>query len=225
MERHVKERLIGAAVLVALAVILIPELLSGPERASQPAAVTTNEQGIKTYQFDLNARAPATTTQTREDVPAKTVAQLPPPDQTSAPPPEVIEPAPIPRNEQADVRRSSEPEPVAAVPRRPTPDRVSAATTSPEPTRPQKPPATPPARIEKGWAVQIGSFQDESRANALVQRMSGDGHRAYLVPLKRADGKVLQRVRIGPYKERSEAEGALKKIGDLGKGAAIVSEG
>ena len=35
VERKVKERLVGAAVLMAAAVILIPEMLSGPDRESQ----------------------------------------------------------------------------------------------------------------------------------------------------------------------------------------------
>jgi DedD protein len=32
VERIVKERLVGAAVLMAAAIILIPEMLSGPDR-------------------------------------------------------------------------------------------------------------------------------------------------------------------------------------------------
>ena len=39
MERRVKERLIGAGILVALAVIVVPELLSGPKPdAGRPEA-------------------------------------------------------------------------------------------------------------------------------------------------------------------------------------------
>ena len=46
MERIVKERLVGAAVLMAAAIILIPEMLSGPDRDSEvePAAPTTAPQ-------------------------------------------------------------------------------------------------------------------------------------------------------------------------------------
>ena len=56
MERKVKERLVGAAVLMAAAVILIPEMLSGPDReshAEQPAQ-SRSDAPIKTYTIDLS---------------------------------------------------------------------------------------------------------------------------------------------------------------------------
>ncbi len=37
MDRRVKERLIGASILVALVVLVVPELLSGPKPVAQPA--------------------------------------------------------------------------------------------------------------------------------------------------------------------------------------------
>ena len=60
VERAVKERLVGAAVLMAAAIILIPEMLSGPDReAAEPAATPSGETPIKTYTIDLN-QAPGT---------------------------------------------------------------------------------------------------------------------------------------------------------------------
>lgn len=55
VERQLKERLIGAAVLLAAAVILIPELLSGPPRAQREQAITevASEPGMKTFTIDL----------------------------------------------------------------------------------------------------------------------------------------------------------------------------
>jgi cell division septation protein DedD len=38
MDRRVKERLIGATILVVLVVLIVPELLSGPKRSASPAA-------------------------------------------------------------------------------------------------------------------------------------------------------------------------------------------
>lgn len=55
MERQVKERLVGAVVLVAAAVILIPELLSGPKGPpAAPAPARAGEAPMKTYTIDLN---------------------------------------------------------------------------------------------------------------------------------------------------------------------------
>jgi DedD protein len=75
VERQVKERLIGAAVLVAAAVILIPELLSGPQQSpNAPAPPRAGEAPMKTYTIELN-RSP--------DAPAAAV-------ETAAPPPESL---------------------------------------------------------------------------------------------------------------------------------------
>src|SRR5688572_5172504 len=55
VERRVQERLVGAAVLMAAAIILIPEMLSGPRRGER--AVTgqpSSDAPLKTYTIDLN---------------------------------------------------------------------------------------------------------------------------------------------------------------------------
>ena len=51
-----KERLTGAIILVALIVLLVPELLTGPVRsatAPQPAATSAEESPLRSYTIDL----------------------------------------------------------------------------------------------------------------------------------------------------------------------------
>jgi DedD protein len=88
VERLVKERLVGAAVLMAAAIILIPEMLGGPDRArttpGDESATQTRSQShgdapIKTYTIDLS-RSPGT-------------QPIVTPEDNRAPPPEE-EPAP-----------------------------------------------------------------------------------------------------------------------------------
>lgn len=222
VERQVKERLVGAAVLVAIAVILIPELLSGPSKKQKPAppAVTRNEQGIKTYQFDLNPSGKPSGQFT-----SSTAA--PPAEQAA--PIEPAEKAPAPSEETARAELSN------PAPSNPAPTPAAAA------PRPEQPPMAPSPREEKdvqpatpapkpadattpGWAVQLGSFADAQRANQLTQRLRAAGHNVYLVPLRRPDGKVLQRVRIGPYEQRAAAETALRQVAAEAKGAALVTQ-
>jgi cell division septation protein DedD len=55
MERHVKERLVGATILVVLIVLIVPELLSGPKRAAgtaQPSPAAPTET-IRSVTVDL----------------------------------------------------------------------------------------------------------------------------------------------------------------------------
>lgn len=92
MERPVKERLVGAAVLMAAAVILIPEMLSGPDRNSTEKSADAGEGAIKTYTIDLS-QSPGVTTATNS--PQAADNRAPPPEDTpstSAPPAE--QPAP-----------------------------------------------------------------------------------------------------------------------------------
>jgi DedD protein len=54
METHVKERLAGAAILVGLIVILVPEMLSGP-RGNGFDAEGEGDATLRTYTIDLTA--------------------------------------------------------------------------------------------------------------------------------------------------------------------------
>ena len=84
---------------MAAAIILIPEMLSGPDRIEhpeQPVARTTNESGLKTYTIDLN------------NPPGASAAQVVPDER--APPPEIVPAAP-----QSEAR-SSESMAAASVP-------------------------------------------------------------------------------------------------------------
>jgi DedD protein len=65
MERRVKERLIGASILVALIVLVVPELLSGPKPAARPATLpatlpATAPEPTRNVTVDLaTSKAPA----------------------------------------------------------------------------------------------------------------------------------------------------------------------
>jgi DedD protein len=218
VERQVKERLVGAAVLVALAVILIPELLSGPKQEAPPAKTPArNEQGIKTYEFRLDPAAAVSSRAPAESRPAQVApsaeSSVPPAGQTADPPDDT--PAMPPRE---------------APPRETVVDTTPPRKESTPKPAPSPPSATPPTESPRsqpasgGWAVQLGSFADEARAKALVQKLKSQGYNAYLVPLRRADGKTLQRVRIGPYEQRSAADAALQKVSSEVKGAAVVPQ-
>jgi len=62
MDRRVKERLIGASILVALIVLVVPELLSGPKPAAGPPAATlpaATPEPIRNVTVDLSTSKPA----------------------------------------------------------------------------------------------------------------------------------------------------------------------
>jgi len=96
VERIVKERLVGAAVLMAAAIILIPEMLSGPDRGSraEPAAQSRNDAPIKTYTIDLSQSPSA------QPAPAVVENRAPPPEESPVAPQPSVQPSTQPSTPQ-----------------------------------------------------------------------------------------------------------------------------
>ena len=222
MERHVKERLIGAAVLVAAAVILIPEMLSGRGEVSgdAPAAATAaGETPLKTYTIDLN-RSPA---QSAVVGPESLTTSAPPPE--TAPPPEKLaettatpDSQAIPESTASNAASEREsPPPVAATP---------APAERPAATKPVAPPpvrnATPDNKpAGAGWAVQLGSFSSRATADGMAGRLRAEGYEAFVMPVRSAAG-TLYRVRIGPMADRDDAVRVLGKVKGKISAATVV---
>src|ERR1044071_2880247 len=145
VERPLKERLVGAAVLMAAAVILIPEMLSGPRRAPAnapaPAPAKPDEHNLKRYTIDFEAATAA-----KEEAPATaTVIEEP------SPPAE--EPVTADPEAQSAVPVATEQSPESPAPAEGTSaGEVAAVTGAPLPVQPvpveQPPPAAVPAPQE-----------------------------------------------------------------------------
>ncbi len=223
MERHVKERLIGAAVLVAAAVILIPEMLSGrAEPEGEPARVTTaGDTPLKTYTIDLSksgTRSPAPESESMS---------------TSAPPPETTPAVETARAAEAPtaqaIPESTVAQPSSAVPSPAPETRTSSppqASTRPVPVQPAPAPVTtrpaaPEQSTSAGWAVQLGSFSSRATADNLAGKLRGEGYDAFVMPVK-SGANTLYRVRIGPMADRDAATRVLGKVKTTVPAAAVV---
>jgi DedD protein len=198
MERALKERIIGAAVLVLVVVLVVPVFLDGPpgegeivsERVPLPGQ---SEQENKTVVLDRDRTEP---------VPASQLAES-----TAKSQPIVTQP---------------EANPAEATPAEATP---AEATPAPEPVA-EEPPTDeeeqgePAATSSTGmWAVQLGSFANQENAEALAAKLRTQGHAAFLSQVMTSDGQ-RHRVRIGPQKDRAAAEAvaaSLKKAGHNGR--------
>lgn len=184
MQQRMKQRLIGAIVLVALAVIFLPMLLQGPverEATSIPMEIPPRPQ--------VSMQAPASSA----DSAAQGVVASPfaPAEPVAAP---VAAPAGEPKPAAAP---KPAPEPAAApVEPAPAPAPVLAEEPAPQPRTPSELAA---------WAVQVGSFGTESNALKLRDSLRSKGYNAY-TERTRSNGKSFYRVRVGPTIERAEAE-------------------
>jgi DedD protein len=202
VDRIVKERLVGAAVLMAAAIILIPEMLSGPDRShAEPAAAQSrNDTPIKTYTIDLshasNAQRPEPVIENRAPPPEEPAITQPTPAQPDATPPTAAQPVP---DDQAK-------------PEAPQPSVVEAPTAVAPARAPQPPLASDDAAPTSGrWAVQVGTFSKEANAQRLAKQLRDQGRSAFVMPVK-SGSTTLYRVRIGPMKDRASAEAALRDV-------------
>lgn len=220
VERPAKERLIGAAVLVAAAVILIPEMLSGPKRESHapskgnttqlPAAPAAQggEPPLKTYTIDLS-QAPAQSAADVETAPQVVEEAAPPPEGSA---PAAVEPEHDPVASATPPPETARPEPAAAPP---------PAEAAPAPTPPPVAAESSAVPSGKGWAVQLGFFSSQDNAAGLVKRMQAKGFDAFVMPVK-SDKGTRYKVRIGPVADRAAATELLGKVKPSVKEATVV---
>lgn len=202
MDESLKARLIGAAVLVAMAVLLIPELLSGRKTAEPQPADPAAARGTRTFTIELNGGSSA------GDPQSSTVAETPAP-------------------EVATDRLAVEPAAVDEAPRPvPEPEPVAATAAAPPVKPPPKPlvESTPAAAAATrgGWAVQVGAFGSASAAQRLVKDLDGAGYRAFVSPVTRS-GKTLHRVRVGPEGGRDDANRLAERLKARGLPTAVVA--
>jgi DedD protein len=85
MDRRVKERLIGATILVVLVVLLVPEFLSGPRTAAKPPAPRP-EESLRTYVVDVDHIGTAPPQAAPASVAASVAAPEPAPVAAPTPP-------------------------------------------------------------------------------------------------------------------------------------------
>lgn len=209
MEQKAKQRLIGAAVLVALAVIFIPMMLKGPvdrgtvnvpieipPRPNMPVSGQTPAEGDRMSQ---EAPTPVYGESAQSTSDNAAVAQAAAPGNEQAPAPTK------PESTTASAQQAaSSTEPKASAP---------AEKSEPVATR------TPPELAE--WAVQVGSFRSKPNALGLRDKLRNKGYDAYVDEVK-LDGKPLYRLRVGPVAKRPKAEELAHKLKSEEKMNALV---
>lgn len=248
MEIQLKERLVGAIVLVVLAVIFIPVLISGPsgkdsrERESVPVPLPGSEQPAadssskaakppeQSYSYDLSkpdtplvqapARKPDEAASTDDKAPTDT-------DQPAQKSPDLAqnrakptESSPSPDTGMADSQPAQTARSEPSVHEEPPPATPAPESVSTAPA--DKTESKPKAPAAEGhWAVQAGSFSERSRADSVAKTLKDKGFAAFVMPVE-VHGKDYFRVRVGPQATREAAENVAAKLRKQYKGPAQV---
>jgi DedD protein len=207
LDNTFKQRMVGALVLIALAVIFLPMLFSRQDemrevRVDAPAAPQAPVQPqVQVQPVQVPQQQPVAQEPVPEDA---DIAE----EQTSAPlPPAAKVPAPAAVPKPGAVASSTASKPSMPVGGAPTskpaaaPPPAVATAAKPAATTAQPPTKIDPNGLPISWSVQLASLSSRDGADNLQKTLRTQGYNAYV---RSADGK--NRVYVGPLVDRAEAE-------------------
>ncbi|TAM93429.1 MAG: SPOR domain-containing protein [Rhodanobacteraceae bacterium] len=222
MDSGLKKRLLGAVVLIALAVIFVPMLLPGSNPGSRSGSTKippepSGEMQTRVLQVGPGEASAGSSTAAAindpdhvamlnlENHPAASTQALssgPPIEATSAP----VASAPVPPSVASASTPQTKPSPSSAV-----------AKTAPAPSAPVASATSEPIPGGAGaaagvlYTVNLGVYANHASADKLVANAKQHGFTALATP-ETWEGKSVMRVRVGPFRSRAEAEAARLKL-------------
>ena len=203
--QRARHRLIGAAVLVLVAIIVLPRVLdSKPKTVSNDIAVTIVSS------LPAAAPPPSAEPKSEQAKPATTPAL-----------PAAAAPAPV--------------APIASAPAKPLAsspaDKTMGLAAGEEVVVAAKSNANGSASTNANpsasgkFVIQIGAFASEERANGWIAKLKEQKIPNYVLNRTGADGSKLLALRAGPFPDRETAEVAEKKIKAMGLTPRVVEVG
>jgi DedD protein len=215
VEGPVKERLTGALILVAALVVVVPEMLSGPDAKpakgeAAPAQAADAGPPLRTYSLVLDSAA---------DVRPAAQATLTP--QAPAAAEQIESGKPLTPPPSAAAVENAPAIPASPAPAAVEPPVATVVAQAPKPApQPQTTPA--PAAPAGKWWTQLGSFSARDNAQKLAQQLRAAGFNVDVSKI-RAGGKELFRVRAGPVRDRSEAVALQARLAAVGQKSSLVA--
>lgn len=216
-----KTRLLGAAVLIALAVLIVPMFFSSTppkgdaEQSVSLAIPPAPDRELQARTLDVSPNGTGAVS-----APQPVAPQTPAPSasaRSSATPPTAsgnrLASVDIATRKPADAL----PEDFANAPAKPATAPAKAAKPAPAqvvatPPPAATPPATAPGTAARGsYSLNLSAYADRSKADALVQKVRALGYPVTTASMNQA-GKALTRVNAGPFETRAAAEAARLKI-------------
>ncbi len=192
MDPALKQRLLGAAVLIALAVVFVPMFFPGAPPETESTAVSLDipaEPGseLKSQVFELDL--PGQPSHTQTSAPA---LNLPEPIDQQVQPPAAVSSLPSSETSVAEIPAES-----------PKPDLKAADT--------EESAVSTGTAAAPRFAISLGVFAKVSNADARLAKAKLLGYPAYMETVQ-VDGKSAHGVRVGPFDGRASAEAARLRL-------------
>ncbi|MDH4023581.1 MAG: SPOR domain-containing protein [Gammaproteobacteria bacterium] len=214
MDRQLAQRMVGAACLLAVLVLVVPAILDGNPDSdaiiSRPAVDDAMDLRTHTIRLDGEDREPPVPTPLQVDPGADSVSPQAAPPEAERAEAAVPEPSPkeSPRIPVATVPRA-EPEAVREPVRDLSREPVTPVETAPTPTR------------GGDWIVQLGSFSQRANADRLAADLERKGFSVSVESGGGTSGNLI-RVRAGPVADRAAAEALARQLAAAGfKGGRV----
>ncbi|QUE92330.1 SPOR domain-containing protein [Pseudomonas sp. SCA2728.1_7] len=191
LDKAYKQRMVGALVLVALAVIFLPMLFSRQDEQRQvtveapaaPQAPVVPQVQMETVAVPEPQALPQEPVPTDEEVAEETAPAAP------------VAPAPAPAAPIMITKPVAPPAVAKPIPAPAQP--ITASSTKPDTTQSR----VDANGLSVSWSVQLASLSSRASAESLQKTLRSQGYNAYI---RSADGK--NRVFVGPLIERAEAD-------------------
>jgi DedD protein len=210
-QQRARHRLIGAAVLVLIAVVGLPRILdSKPKSVNNDIAVnivtSLPAPNAAMTEGDEKAKQPASTeapAKDKEITQAKEIVVTPPPELK----PEAKPAAAPPKVNSIGLAAGEE---VVATPN-----------ANAKPKSEELPKKAGPGK----YVIQIGAFASEERAKGWITKMKDQKIPNYVLNKTGTDGTKLYVLRAGPFADKEAAEAAEKKVKAMGLSPRLVEVG
>ncbi len=197
MHQRIKERLVGAAVLIVIAVIFIPMFLTGPIDADSITKTNIPERPTDKFNSKLIPLNNPVTPDTPINIDAAAIVG-----------PSINEDEIDASIVKPKTKSATKPESIIA---------VAGDTKESAPNKIIKDKQVGLT----AWVVQLGSFSSKANAEKLNLTLRKSGFPAFVEPIKQ-NNEVAYRVRVGPELLRADADVLLKKIKENTKLDGIV---
>ncbi|MBG7602132.1 MAG: SPOR domain-containing protein [Gammaproteobacteria bacterium] len=210
MDETIKKRLVGAIVLVALAIIFVPFLLEEKETLPQSAVELEETIPVQSTQKFRSGLVPDEKTATQDAIRASSQED----DFNISEGLDLSEykPSAVTGNNSGSGGKADEGQRKADK----KPEKVSGQTAASKHEKESVAAATAKKQAvpKSGWVIQVGAFGRKSNADNLSKKLTNGGMKAYIEESSKQN-KKLYHVRVGPYSNKSKAQQDRSKAGKV----------